>query len=169
MPNNEEFVTATRERLGHANDNFIYNPTTRATKITDSPIDRMLADGRISAFQFEAAQRYQQDWYNAGMSTLGAMNLEREPVDGGGESGISDHKLDAKRRYFSANRALGDHFRGAVESICIFEQSVEAAGRKCGLKNAAQARAVGVDRLRGGLDVLARHYGIMGKEPNRSG
>ena len=170
----DPIIQPTTERLRHArtpavtapdgtvlvaaNDNVDLDQSTRAVRMSDSPLDRLLRTGRISIDQHSAGMQFYADWYNAGLAPLGAIDYSKIMVDGSKASAISEFKLGAKDRYNRSCEMLGTYFRPTVEAICLHEQAIESAGRKLGFRNASQARAVALDRLCGGLDLLVRRY-----------
>jgi hypothetical protein len=155
-------VSPTPERLQHANDNHVQIPGTRATRMADAPIDRLRTSGALTESQYQAAATLFKDYYNAGLAPLGAVDYERFHVDGSKPSSVSDFRYAAIERYNRSCKELGEFFRVTVDAVVLREQSVEGAGRALGLGNASQARAVALDRLRGGLDILVKRYGLEG-------
>lgn len=153
-----ETILPTPHRLQHANDNYVLDPTTRATRMADSPLDRLARSGGISNVQHAAGHAYFSDYYHAGLAPLGAVDYGKVLVDGSKPSSTSDRRLGARDRYNKAADALGGYFRPTVDAVCLHEQGLEVAGRKLNFNNVSQARAAALVVLRGGLDVLARVY-----------
>lgn len=158
--------TPTFERLAFANDNFTVDPATRAYRMRDTPLDRLHrtgllhADHDINDMLHVAGQRYQADHFAAGLSPLGAQDYERPIVDGASPKGESDYRVGAYERHRSARNDLGSFFGPVTHSVVVQEQSLKSAGRSLGIGNAPQARAVALDRLREGLRILAKGYGL---------
>lgn len=150
----DQLQSPTHERLTAANDNYVITPGGPA-RMQDAPIARLLRAGTISESQAAAADAYFADYYAAGMSPLGAVDYERVLVDGSKPGSTSDFRLGAQDRFNRSRRLLGTFFGVVVDMVVLHEQGIEAAGRRIGINNASQARAVGLDRLRGGLDILA--------------
>jgi len=155
----DQIIRPTSERLLAANDNFVVEPG-GATRMQDAPMARLFRQAIITAEQHQAGILYFQDWYNAGMAPLGAIDYGKAIVDGSRGDGVSDFRLSAQVRYNKSNTVLGAFFRAVVNAVVLHEQGLEAAGRGIGLNNASQARAVALDRLRGGLDLLVARYGL---------
>ena len=154
----EIFVPPTPERLRHANDNFV--TVAGATRISDAPVDRLFNAGKIDKTQHEAGQRYYADWYAAGLAPLGAIDYGKPQVDGSKPTEVSEFRMAAVDRCNRATRSMGRN-RRTIDMVVLLEQGVEAAGREVGFRNAPQARAVGLDRLRAGLDDLAKFYKLV--------
>ncbi len=156
----DEAVVPTPERLRAANDNFVVDRKTGTHTMQDSPVRRMHKDGRLTDAQLDAAERYYADWYAAGMAPLGAVDYGRPMVDGHSPKTESDYRVGAAQRWRRARTDLGA-LGQVVDRVVLEEQSLEAAGADLGWTGASQRRAVATDRLRLGLDVLARRYGLV--------
>lgn len=152
-------IEPTAERLRHANDNHKVLPT-KATRTLDAPIDRLRSSGALSESQHAAALAYYADWYAAGLAPLGAVDYSRVIVDGSKPNSTSDYRFAALTRFNKSAGVLTEFFRETVNLIVLHEQSVERVGRNLGLNNSSQARAVAMDRLRCGLDLLAKRYRV---------
>lgn len=172
----EEIVKPTRQRLRlakspaviidgkvvvAANDNFVIDSETGAARMQDSPIDRLRRTGSITEGQHTAGKRYYADWYAAGLAPLGAFDYTRPIVDGASPKGDSDYRSSASFRWNAARKAMGGFLAAVVDPVVLSEQPVESAGRAVsGRADRREARAVAMDRLLGGLDVLCKSYGI---------
>jgi hypothetical protein len=145
-----------------ANDNFTVDPVTRAYHLKDSPIERLAGQGKITAIQKQAAERFFADYYNAGLAPLGAVDYGKAMVDGTTPQSGSDFRFAAADRYRAATKILSAGVLKVVDRVVLREMSVELAGRDAtGFQNAPQARAAGMFALMEGLDVLAKHYGLV--------
>jgi hypothetical protein len=143
-----------------ANDNFVVDAVTGATRMHDSPLDRLKRTGAITPTQHEAGARYLADYYQAGLAPLGAFDYSRPVVDGASPKGHSDYRFAALQRWNGARAAMGDRVAAVADPVILHEQSIEAAGRSVGHANRPQAVAVATDRLIGALDILAKRYGL---------
>ena len=152
----DEIVQPTAERLRHANDNFA-RTATGGTRVDDTQVLRLQRAGRLTNVQLAAAEQYHRDWYDAGLAPLGAIDYAKVQVDGSKPMTVGDRRMAAAERYNAATALLG-RYKRAIELVALLEHTVEYVGRDIGFGNAPQARAVGMDRLEGGLDLLARHY-----------
>jgi hypothetical protein len=157
----------TPERLQAANDNFVIDPTTQAYHFKDAPIERLLRSKSITTGQAEAGRRFYADYYMAGLAPLGAQDYGKPIVDGTSPMGHSDRRHSAVDRYNLACKAItfgnGQTLK-VVDRVVLREMSVESAGRDVsGRKDDKQGRAVGMDRLIEGLDMLEKHYGLISR------
>lgn len=143
-----------------ANDNFTVDPLTQAYVVRDSPVDRLLRSKKITPDQHAAATRFYEDYYNAGLAPLGAVDYGRAIVDGTPPAGHSDFMAGASERWNRACKAMSKRVLKVVDRVVLREIPVEMAGRDLGIENAPQARAVGLFALTEGLEVLVRHYEI---------
>ncbi len=160
----DQIITPTAERLTHANDNFIIDATTRATKI-QNPIARLRATGKISGPQAEAAERFYADYYAAGLAPLGAVDYSKAIVDGTSPQGHSDRRLAASDRYRGACASVGSAVTlRVVDRVVLRELAIEQVGRDISQRaHAREARAVAMDRLCEGLDCMAEFYRLVPK------
>lgn len=153
----DQIIIPTRERLRHANDNFVV--TGVAIRMHDAPLDRLYRAGEITPQQHLAGQTYYQDWYSAGMAPLGAVDYSRVLVDGSKPGGVSDFRMAALERFKRSASVLGDD-RTVVNSIVLHEQGLFVAGRAAGATTRT-ATAVARERLSRGLGALAVRYGLL--------
>lgn len=141
-------------------------------RITDSPIDRLMSKQQLDPRDevanrtlHEAAEIYRRDWYKAGLSGIGGMDMSRT---GGGDGAPSwgmpnsEQAAHHRWRYHRAAAAIDPYLRAVVDEVVLRESDLDAAGRMVsGRTDRKQAQAVALDRLREGLRRLAIHYGIM--------
>lgn len=107
----------TPERLAHANDNFSTDAGT--TRITDWPLARLLAAGKITQAEYDARERLAELYHAATTSTLGATDYERPMVDGGGaEGGVVDFRMRASDALRKRVRIMGTSGPLAVAVAC---------------------------------------------------
>ena len=87
--------------------------------------------------------------------------IGRPALDGGRiNGGIPDRVLNAGRAHAGARAALVHwELADAVRSICLEGQSVKSLAERTG-----EGRDVVVKLLKLGLDLLAVHYGMMGRK-----
>jgi hypothetical protein len=158
----DQIIAPTAERLLHANDNFVIDPSTNATKI-QAPIARLKATGKINGVQAEAAERFYADYYAAGLAPLGAMDYERAIVDGTPPQGHSDYRSAASDRYRGACSSVGSAITlRVVDRVVLREIAIETVGRDISHRaHAREARAVAMDRLCEGLDCMAVFYRLV--------
>lgn len=161
----EETQVPTPERLRAANDNFTVDKKTGTYVFHDGPVERLYKQDKLTEHQIEAARRFYQDYYAAGMAPLGAQDYTRPVVDGRSPLIESDFRMGAAQRYNEACEALGSHFLKVVDRVVLREMNLEAAGKLIGYGNASQARVGALERLSGGLEVLAGYYKLVTKMP----
>lgn len=160
----------TPERAAKAGDT-LRQDAVRAYHCEDAPIERLAHRGALAPgdaarnrILLEAANRYYEHWYLAGLSPLGAIDLTRT---GGGDGtpafGMPVSELAAYHRgaYRNALERLSPYFQAAVNPVVLEDQTIEIiASKVSGYKHEKSARAITLDRLRGGLAVLAAHFGM---------
>jgi hypothetical protein len=142
----------------------------RRCHVEDSPLDRLAArkvlakDPAANRILHEAGKRYYEHWYLSGMAPLRAIDLSREGIGGaGGSCGMPATEAMAHHRakYRGAVRVLGPWFSAVVDPIVLAEEDPQIVGmRVSGYRSDKQALAVAIDRLRGGLEALAVHFGL---------
>jgi hypothetical protein len=161
-------MDATKERLKHAGTDATIGEN-GVRYIADTPLERLANRNSLSSDKdqnrrlLEAGQRYYRDWYLSGMDTLAAMDMSREGGTGAaGGPGMPSSEAQASRRqsWRDASEALGDRLRAVVDAIVLHEQAdLVALGQEVTIyRKRETARAVVLDRLIAGLEVLAKHY-----------
>jgi hypothetical protein len=163
-----DHIDATRERLRHAGDDHAIGDN-GVRYLTDAPITRLANRGDLSKDRdtnrklLEVAERYYRDWYLSGMDPLAAMDLSR-PGSAGGSCGqgmpASEAQAARRQSWRDASEALGQKLRVVVDAVVLQENhDLVAIGQKVtAYKKRETARAVALDRLVSGLEVLMGHY-----------
>ncbi|TIT74394.1 MAG: hypothetical protein E5W57_25905 [Mesorhizobium sp.] len=121
--------------------------------------DPLVGITSLTRQQREAGQRFRDDFERSQREGLQPQSWS-ERVDGGRVGGgIPDRVLSAGQAQAQAAAALG-HWEVAevVRKICLEGQSVKAIAERSG-----DGRDVVVKLLKVGLDLLAVHYGMMGR------
>ena len=116
---------------------------------------------------FHAGLRYRKNWEKAGCDTLKGMDPTRESCGGSGKFGLfgSEAQANAWAVHNASRAAMFADFRAPVDAIVLEEREVEDVGRQFGAyRHAAMATAVAMFILRGGLKMLAVHYGMIAVE-----
>jgi len=122
-------------------------------------VDPLVGITSLSRQQREAGQRFRYDFERAERQGLQPQSWS-ERVDGGLlGGGIPGRVLSAGRAHVHAAAALA-HWEVAVvvRKICLEGQSVKAIAERTG-----EGREVVVKQLKAGLELLAVHYGMMGR------
>ncbi len=160
----------TPEREGKAGA-FVRRDTLGRCHVEDAPLDRLAArhvlarDPVLNRMLHAAGQRYFEHWYLSGMMALGAQDVSRPYACGGTSAACgmptSERAAYHRQQYRGAVQALGAWFSAAVDPIVLAEQDLASVGSKIsGYRKPKVAVAVALDRLRGGLDLLAIHFRI---------
>ena len=160
--------TAPVERLLKADDMSLVKGG-KAVRISGSPLEVMISRKVLARRQSEAAQRFLDDWYNAGLSPVASIDHSRS---GGGGSGYSpgsmpasEFQAAARHRWRKAVVHLGHRFAPYVVAVIIEGEMTgdkldDIAVRLVTRKDAKQRSAVLIDVLKIALDHLADHYRI---------
>lgn len=118
----------------------------------------------------QAARRFYRDWYEAGLSPVRGQDpgkIRSTAVYGGllvGPDNLigAERQANGFRAYRDALAALDKGERVAVEAIVLHDKLAVWVGSKIsGLVDKGGSKAVGMYALRGGLEKLAIHYGLM--------
>lgn len=127
------------------------------------PLKRLYVRGVLSKLQFNAGHRYYAHWYGAGLVKIGSVSFEtvsssREPGSG---MPATERQAYHRQRYRQGETALGPILSAYVNAIVLQEQEPEVVGKRItGRAAPSQARAVAIEMLKGGLDVLAKEYAL---------
>lgn len=125
---------------------------------------QLYPDKAVNAALLAAGTKYHEDWYDAGMGGLQAIDYGK--VSGGqgsqGGSSMPASRLAAQCRanYRAARAAVPSRWRKPLESILLDGQSdLVAIGKAAsGAASPHTARAVATERFTTGLYLLAKHY-----------
>ncbi|WFU84367.1 hypothetical protein QA645_16985 [Bradyrhizobium sp. CIAT3101] len=159
-------VTAAKTKYQPANDD-----APKPRQFRKSLLERLAEQGKLypdamlNAALKVAGDKYYEDWYGAGMSTLIGIDYGRVRTGGGSGGGLPVGRLQtqSRERYRAARDTLPDVYRRPVDMILLDGQDDLAAvgvaltGAKC----PKTARAVGLERFKVGLFLLAQHYGLL--------
>lgn len=155
--------SATPERTVRAGDDQRIGDD-GAQRLTDAPLDSLRARNVITLRQFEAGDRFREDWYNSGLMPTSSRDLERIGSGFGTRAPAflaSERRAAAADRYKAAEQALGPQL-SAIVNACVHASAgvtvVELGQRLFGRRNANEARAAFVETLKIGLDRLDAHY-----------
>ncbi len=122
-------------------------------------VDPLVGITSLTRQQREAGQRFRDDFERASRDGLRPMPWEERVDSSRIGGGIPDRVLNAGRAHSGARAALAHwEVADAVRSICLEGQSVKAHAERTG-----EGRDVVVKLLKVGLDLLAVHYGMMGR------
>ncbi len=138
----------------------------------DSFLDKLAAKGALypdkgmNAVLHHAGEKYYEDWYNAGMSTLKAIDYGKVSGGAGGSGGsVPTGRMQAQAResYRAARKALTPKYRKPVEAVLLEGQDdlVDVGRAASGAASPHTCRAVAIERFTAGLLILARHYAML--------
>lgn len=160
----------TPERLAKATGGF-RKGADGVTRLEDWPLSRLFArqhlsdDGKMNLALFEAGERLASLHAVAGLHGIKASDFNSS---GGGAPGargmpFSHSVAQARDEFQRVCDAIGPFFLPVVLAICVEGRKPEVIGRVVsGYADTKQARAVALDRLKGGLDSAARLFGYIG-------
>ncbi|TPI12728.1 hypothetical protein FJW06_16190 [Mesorhizobium sp. B4-1-3] len=122
-------------------------------------VDPLTGITSLTRQQREAGQRFRDDFERSQREGLQPQSWSERVDSGRVGGGVPDRVLSAGRAYAHAVAALA-HWEVAdvVRKICLEGQSVKAVAERSG-----EGRDVVVKLLKVGLDLLAVHYGMMGR------
>ncbi len=166
-------ATPTAERLARADEHYRQDAV-RAYHCEDAPVERLAKrraldpDPGRNEMMRQAASRYYEHWYLSGMSGVSAIDLTRASASSESRPvgmPATEAALAHRRKYRDARAKLaeygGDRLLDVVEFVVLNECVVEAiAVQVSGYRDRGKAIAVTLDRLRGGLGLLAVHFRI---------
>lgn len=166
MKQARDYEDATPERLNKAGEDVATLEGVRY--LADTPLQRLYNRGALSrdpamnARLFDAGEKFYRDWYLSGMETLAAQDITRQGSGDGCASGMpaSERQAIHRQAWRKANEKLGARYRKVVELV-VLEGNTDlvAVGKDVsGYAKRETARAVGLDRLIGGLEILEEHY-----------
>lgn len=127
---------------------------------------QLYPDKGMNAVLHQAGMKYFEDWYNAGLSTLKAIDYGKvSGGSGGSASGLPASRMAAQSRdnYRAARKALTPKYRKAVEPILLEGQTdlVALGGAISGAASPHTCRSVAIERFTAGLLLLAKHYVLL--------
>lgn len=163
-------LDATPERIAHAGTDYMVGDT-GLRRFQDSPLQRLATRGALYPDRetnrklLEAGERYYADWYLSNMDPLVAFDPTRV-FSGGGESGggmpASMKQAERRANYRAARLVLGKFYAAVIDPVVCQQQELVAVGRHVGgVAASTLARTIAFERLRAGLYMLGRHYGIL--------
>ena len=138
-------------------------------QMQDSLLERLAEKGHLypdagmNAALKVAGEKYYEDWYGAGLSSLIAIDYGKVSGGGGGTGGFSQMQAKCRDSYRAARKALTPVYRKAVEPIVLEGQTdLVALGKALsGAASPHTCRAVALERFKAGLLLLARHYVLL--------
>jgi hypothetical protein len=158
-----EIGAPTIERLRHAHGHVERGDMGTYT-LRDSPLERALARGVISADQYRAGEKYRLHWYRGGLSSpLQTIDPNRIfASDTTSFSGMARTEAQAfhRQQFRNAVQEIGMISALILDSVICAEITLEDAGYKIGWNSKPQAIAAATERMRQALDTLCRHWGI---------
>jgi hypothetical protein len=133
--------------------------TGRKTKRLGALLDYMSNKGQINANQYAAGQKAHAEWYAAGFAPIGAVDLSRVRVDGGGVFDATSYRMDNAKKFSDAMVAIGLMGARAFRAMVLHEMSACEYGQThYGYKDRAAATSAAYAVLRDSLSGLDIHY-----------
>ncbi len=153
----------TKERMEKSGDNFdeMHTDGGVTVRFTDGVIGQLSARGKLTKAQADAAEKFYNHFYLAGISQERARSIARERVDCEGGSDDSETQLHHKQKFNAALKALGHSHVGVVVGVAIDNRPLEQVGGFTGYKTRKDKITAAMDRLRNGLDELAEHFHLI--------
>jgi hypothetical protein len=131
-----------------------------------SVLELLNTRGSISGDQYTAGWSFFEDWYYSGMAASGAVDTEREVVDGGQHKPVTDKQLDAMFRWKRAIQAVGMVHSKALICLVLLDETPKSYGRRVYKRTQEkQATVAGITALVDALTALDYHYYGQRKTP----
>lgn len=163
-PSRTDYGTgATPQRLDKAAEEVESVPgiSTATIRLLDgSVLDACLSRRNISFDQYNAGAQFYRDWFNSGISGVGAVDLERPLVDqASGSRSLADLRIACADRFSRAKAHVGPvHFR-VLSPLILEEEGLEAFGRRrFGYNTKRDAVTAAIAVLRLALEHLVEFY-----------
>lgn len=151
----------TPERLRQARDQVdgFKTDSGRMVKRVNSILDHMLSRGMIDGPLYQAGMAAYNHWYLGGLAPIGAVDLAKERVDGGGNGDPMQRRMDNALKHQIAMASLTGPHKRAFVVLVLNEIHVAVFGREYyGYRRVETASAVAYSMLRDALAGLVKHY-----------
>lgn len=125
---------------------------------TQRMIDRYRVHGFITPAQWAAASRLWELFHGAGWNPRITSGYSGRVDNDTTHSAQLSHRIEAADQYLKAMMAVPYRAKGVVIHVVIIDSAASDWARVRGY-SARDSRRHGLDRLRGGLSALARHFG----------
>ena len=163
-------MSATPERIVRAGDDATIGAD-GVQRVNTDPLLRLYRRGllhpdeEMNEVLYRAAEEYRAIWWGSGLGrSVGGINTsgvfspatERNPGMAG-----SERQAHFRAKWRRAREEMGFHFHQAVDAIVLEGEEPDKVGLVISFRrDHKQARAIAMDRLAGGLRVLAHHFGF---------
>ncbi len=165
-PQFENDPTPERMARAHGEVHEFKTDSNRRVKRLGSVLDHMLSRGIIDQPQHAAGQLAHKQWYMGGLSPVGAVDLSKIRVDGGGGNDMMGYRLDSVKAFGIAMQAIGQKASRAFREMALHEMSAADYGKKYyGYADRAVATGVAYSMLKDALQSLEIHYTGTTKKP----
>ena len=138
-----QYETVDGGRLGSVKRAYISRQT---------PMDRYKARGLVTQQQFDAAHAFYVLYDKTRQAGRVTSNYDRIIVDGGGSGGVNEYAFSD---YIALSQKLGIDYVSVVRAVVVECQSAGDWAKRYRLPS-----AMGIEKLRAGLDKLAGLLGI---------
>lgn len=141
-------------------------------RVEEDPLDRLYTRGCLDRADkarnhvlYLAGQRYHRHWFMSGLSGVASIDLLQAGSGGASMPASSMPRSEAaavhRSEFRLAQGALGEHFSEVVDKIVLERRdAAEISFELTRHRNVDRGRAVVIDRLSGGLAVLAKLWGM---------
>ncbi|MEM9732581.1 MAG: DUF6456 domain-containing protein [Pseudomonadota bacterium] len=172
---NERFASQHRD-LAQATIQMNGEHHTVTLNISESPLARLrkwrTQEGNpfLSDAAFAAGEKLRMDFTKGQMTPRVTASWDMTLISKKGQGGsnsatdMSDYALDARSRLNGALDALGPDLSGVVADVCCYLKGLECVERERRWPPRSEKIL-----LRAGLELLARHYGMVARAPSRNG
>lgn len=162
----------TPERLARAaGDYTLGDPSGRGDRsmgglltFRDAPLERALGRHAISPKQYNAGTKFRLHWHRSGLSDA-LSSVDPNRIFAADSSNFS-HMAKTDNEHFHRRQAraawdeLGKTNFDFLEAVICRDRSLVVAGAGLGWEHRTSAIAAATERLRGGLDILAKLWGL---------
>ena len=137
---------------------------TQTWTMTDSPLERLRVQDKLSKAEYEGLMKYRIHWYHGGLlPSVGSADLNRvHASDPTNVSGMAKTETQVfhRQKYREASDMIGHRALIVIDNVVLYEHPIEFGGYALGWNNRSQASAAAIEVLRDAGYRLARHWGI---------
>lgn len=157
---NQQRVKQAGEHIEIVKETDNQNRGATFARMADWPLAVLQRRQDIEPAEFQAGERYYEDWYKSGLCPQTSVDYTQDKVDTSGVTTSMEFRADALDSFLKAARVNGHLISPVVDAICLHgDRIAEVQGHPNMRRNSRDRQAQVIWTLRIGLDNLAVHYG----------